>query len=105
MLAEELKLRLTRLLHGSDIVWDGLVGISPHQLSDGAVHTIATDEDVAFFDGAVCKIDCDAVFAIEDITNFLPGLDVGLVRELVVDDLEEPAAFEGGAGVAVAVMQ
>lgn len=80
---------LTSLLIRGDVVRDTGIGIAPHELSNRAVDAVATDEDITLFSSTVVQFDNNAILVVDDVYHALARYDVGLVRQLLMDNAEK----------------
>ena len=71
---------LTSFFFRADMIWDFRIGLSPHQLSNGAVDAIATDQNIAILECAILKLDPDPIFMICHTSHTLSGHNLALVR-------------------------
>lgn len=94
---------LTSLLFCVDIVRDTGIRIAPHELSNRAVNAVATDEDITLFSSTVVQFHNNAVLVVDDVYHALARYDVGLIRELLMDNSEKVPPLHSNCVKAISI--
>ena len=66
----------------------------PHEFPHVAVYAVATKNHITSLDIAVCKMDSDPIFRLDDIVDAGIGFDERLVGQSIIQNLQEVASFK-----------
>lgn len=61
----------------------------PHEAPHKAVYSVTTKHHVARFSGTITQLDLDATHQLLHFFGRTPCSDLGLIREAIIQDLEE----------------